>query len=35
LLGKRLLRPLRFEEDVALEDVDLAEELAARGSRDS
>jgi sialic acid synthase len=32
LLGKRLLRPLAFEQDVALEDVDLAEELAARGS---
>jgi N-acetylneuraminate synthase/sialic acid synthase len=33
LLGKRLLRPLAFEEDVALEDVDLAGELAqSRGS---
>jgi sialic acid synthase len=32
LLGKRLLRPLTFEQDVALDDVDLAEELAARGS---
>jgi sialic acid synthase len=32
LLGRRLLRPLAFEQDVALEDVDLAEELAARGS---
>jgi sialic acid synthase len=35
LLGKRLLRPLAFEEDVALEAVDLAEELAARSSRDA
>jgi N-acetylneuraminate synthase/sialic acid synthase len=35
LLGKRLLRPLALEEDVALEAVDLAEELAARGSRDA
>ena len=35
LLGKRLLRPLAFEQDVALEDVDLAEELAARGSREA
>jgi sialic acid synthase len=35
LLGRRLLRPLSFEQDVALEDVDLAEELAARGSRDA
>ena len=33
LLGKRLLRPLALEQDVALEDVDLAGELAARGSR--
>jgi len=32
LLGKRLLRSLTFEQDVALDDVDLAEELAARGS---
>jgi N-acetylneuraminate synthase/sialic acid synthase len=35
LLGKRLLRPLALEEDVSLEDVDLAEELAARGSREA
>jgi sialic acid synthase len=35
LLGKRLLRPLAFEQDVALEDVDLAEELAARGLREA
>jgi len=33
LLGKRLLRPLALEQEVALEDVDLAGELAARGSR--
>jgi sialic acid synthase len=33
LLGRRLLRPLALEQDVALEDVDLAGELAARGSR--
>ncbi|MGH3110379.1 MAG: N-acetylneuraminate synthase family protein [Gaiellaceae bacterium] len=32
LLGKRLLRSLAFEEDVALEAVDLAEELAQRGA---
>jgi sialic acid synthase len=30
LLGKRLLRPLAAEQDVALEDVELAEDLAAR-----
>jgi sialic acid synthase len=35
LLGRRLLRPLTFEQDVALEDVELAEELAARGSLDA
>lgn len=35
LLGKRLRRPLAFEQDVALEDVELAEELAARGSREA
>jgi sialic acid synthase len=35
LLGKRLLRPLALEEDVALGDVELAEELAARGSLDA
>ncbi|MBA2741232.1 MAG: N-acetylneuraminate synthase family protein [Actinobacteria bacterium] len=32
LLGKRLLRPLAPDQDVTLEDVDLAEELAARSS---
>ena len=32
LLGKRLLRPLAFEEDVAFEDIELADELVARGS---
>ena len=35
LIGRRLLRPLRFEQDVALDDVELAEELAARGSVDA
>jgi sialic acid synthase len=35
LLGRRLLRPLSLEQDVALEDVDLAEELVARSSRDA
>jgi sialic acid synthase len=35
LLGKRLLRPLALEQDVSLEDVDLAGELAARGSREA
>jgi sialic acid synthase len=30
LLGKRLLRPLAAEQDVVLEDVELAEDLAAR-----
>ena len=35
LLGRRLLRPLSFEQDVSFEDVDLAEELAARGSREA
>ena len=29
LLGKRLLRPLAFEQDVALEDVELAEQAVA------
>ncbi|MBA3402362.1 MAG: N-acetylneuraminate synthase family protein [Actinobacteria bacterium] len=33
LLGKRLLRALFFEQNVALEDIELADELAARGSR--
>jgi sialic acid synthase len=33
LLGRRLLRPLAFEDEIALEDVALAEEpVAARGS---
>jgi len=35
LIGRPLLRPLRFEQDVALDDVELAEELAARGSVDA
>jgi sialic acid synthase len=39
LLGRRLLRPLGIEQDVALEDVDLAEELAqswdSGGSREA
>jgi len=35
LLGRRLLRPLTVEQDVSLDDVELAEELAARGSRDA
>ena len=35
LLGRRLLRPLSFEQDLTLEDVELAEELAARGSREA
>ena len=35
LLGRRLLRPLAFEQDVTLEDVELAEELAARSSREA
>ena len=33
LLGKRLVRALSVEQAVALDDVELAEELAARGSR--
>lgn len=32
LLGRRLLHPLAVEQDVTLEDVELVEELAARGS---
>ena len=32
LLGKPLLRALSFEQQIELEDIDLAEELAARGS---
>jgi sialic acid synthase len=36
LLGRRLLRPLAFEQDVTLDDVETAEEpLAARGARDT
>jgi sialic acid synthase len=36
LLGRRLLRPLAFEQDVMLDDVETAEEpLAARGARDT
>jgi N-acetylneuraminate synthase/sialic acid synthase len=35
LLGRPLLRPLAFEQEVALEDVELAQELAARGARDA
>ncbi len=35
LLGRRLLRPLVFEQRVSLDDVELAEELAARGSREA
>jgi N-acetylneuraminate synthase/sialic acid synthase len=35
LLGKRLLRPLALEQDVTLEDVDLAEELAGRSAREA
>jgi N-acetylneuraminate synthase/sialic acid synthase len=35
LLGRPLLRPLAFEQEVALEDVDLVGELAARSARDA
>jgi len=35
LLGRRLLRPLTFEHDVSLDDVELAEELAARSVREA
>ncbi len=35
LLGRPLLRPLAFEQDVSLDDVELAEELAARSSREA
>jgi N-acetylneuraminate synthase/sialic acid synthase len=35
LLGQRLRRPLGLEQDVALEDVELAEELAARSAGDA
>ena len=35
LVGRRLLRPLSFEQEVTFEDVDLAEELAGRSSREA
>ena len=35
LLGRTLLRPLAFEQDVSHDDVELAEELAARSSREA
>ena len=35
LLGTRLLRPLAQDQDVTLDDVEPAEELAARGSREA
>jgi sialic acid synthase len=35
LLGRRLLRPMAFEQDVSLDDVELVEELAAPGARDA
>ena len=35
LLGRPLLRPLTFEQSVLLDDVEPAEELAARGSREA
>jgi sialic acid synthase len=35
LLGRRLLRPLAFEQCVSLDDVELAEELAARSVREA
>jgi len=35
LLGRRLVRPLALEQNVTLEDVDLAEELAGRSSREA
>jgi sialic acid synthase len=35
LLGRPLRRSLAFEQDVSLDDVELAEELAARGSREA
>ena len=35
LLGRRLARPLGFQQDVSLEDVEPAGELAARGSREA
>ncbi len=35
LLGRRLVRPLSFEQDITLEDVEPAGELAARASREA
>jgi len=35
LLGRRLARPLGFQQDVSLEDVEPAGELAGRGSREA
>jgi N-acetylneuraminate synthase/sialic acid synthase len=35
LVGRRLVRPLSLEQDVTFEDVDLAEELAGRSSREA
>jgi N-acetylneuraminate synthase/sialic acid synthase len=35
LLGRPLARPLAFDQEVALDDVELAEELAARGAHDA
>ena len=35
LLGRRLLRPLALEQNLTFEDVDLAEELAGRSSREA
>jgi N-acetylneuraminate synthase/sialic acid synthase len=35
LLGKTLVRPLALEQDVALEDVELVDELAWRSAREA
>jgi sialic acid synthase len=35
LLGRRLVRPLSLEQNLTFEDVDLAEELAGRSSREA
>jgi sialic acid synthase len=35
LLGRRLVRAVSFEQDVTFDDVDLAEELAGRSSREA
>jgi N-acetylneuraminate synthase/sialic acid synthase len=36
LLGRRLLRPLAYEQDVALEDVEgVSEAIAARGASEA